>query len=223
MDAGKPSWRDQLVAELRLMARGFFRPFALTVLLVGGCYALVVAFGESDAAARDKALLVPVAFAYGAFVGVWPGLMVGGVRLCWWLVGRWMAVPLVLGPAVLALALWSSAGLLAGLAAEIGEAAVRAGAEREWLASSVGKAAHAGPLMVIVLLPLLIVDLGAIALDLQVLWAMIVLLVAFGLVITLALLPVAAVSIPVLLRAYLVRLRARIEARRTTCAPKASS
>ena len=59
-------------------------------------------------------MLVPVAFFYGLFVGLWPGLIVGGTRLGFAQVGRWVLFPLT------------------------------AGAEREWLAASVGKAAHAG-------------------------------------------------------------------------------
>jgi len=47
-----------------------------------------------------------------------------------------------------------------------------------------------------------------------VLWAMFVLLATFSLVVALAVIPSALFSGLVLLRAYIVRLRARIEARR---------
>jgi hypothetical protein len=215
---GPPPKVSHLRAELRLMARAFFPAFALTVLVFGLVYALIVAFGEAEPEAPSKAILVPVAFGYGAFVGLWPGLVVGGLRLGWTLVGGWIAVPIVLVPLSVAIALWAASGLLEGLAGDIGHAALRAGAEREWLATSVGKAAHAGPVILVILLPLLLVDLGAIALDPQVLWAMVVLLVAFAAVVALAVIPAGLVSTIVLARAYVVRLRQRIAARRAAAA-----
>lgn len=211
-----PRSPGQLRAELRFMARAFFPAFAITVLLFALAYAAIIAFGETEPGAPSKAILVPVALVYGAFVGLWPGLVVGGVRLSWALVGAWTLVPLVLVPSAVALALSWSGELLQGLAADIATAALEAGAEREWLASSVGKAAHAGPVILVIVLPLLLVDLGAIALDPQVLWAMAMLLVAFTLIVALAVVPTGLLSMLVLLRAYVVRLRARIEARRAS-------
>lgn len=213
-----PPKAAQLRAELRFMARAFFPAFAITVLSFGLVYALIVAFGQAEPDAPSKALLVPVAFGYGAFVGLWPGLVVGGLRLGWALVGAWIVVPLVLVPLSAAVALWAASGLLEGLAADIGHAALRAGAEREWLATSVGKAAHAGPVILVIVLPLLLVDLGAIALDPQVLWAMAVLLCAFAGVVALAVIPAGLVSTLVLARAYVVRLRERIADRRAAAA-----
>ena len=205
---------SQLRAELRLMARAFSRPFAITVLLFGLLYAIIIAFGETQPDAPSKAILVPVAFLYGAFVGLWPGLVVGGLRLGWVLTGAWMVVPIVLVPLSVGTALWAASGLLEGLALDIGRAAMQAGAEHEWLAASVGRAAHAGPVILVIVLPLLLVDLGAIALDPQVLWAMTVLLLVFAGVVALAVFPSGLVSAIVLARAYVVRLRARMAARR---------
>jgi hypothetical protein len=205
-------------AELRFMARAFFPSFLITVALFGLGYALIVAFGETEPDAPSKAVLVPVALGYGMFVGLWPGLLVGGLRLGWALVGAWMMVPLVLVSLALTIALWASAGLLEGLAADIGRAALQAGAEREWLAASVGRAAHAGPVILVIVLPLLLVDLGAIALDPRVLWAMFVLLATFAGVVVLAVIPSGIVSAVVLVRAYVVRLRERIAARRAAVA-----
>jgi hypothetical protein len=205
---------SQLRAELRLMARAFLRPFAITVLLFGLVYATIIAFGETRPDAPSKAILVPVAFGYGAFVGLWPGLVVGALRLGWVLTGAWMVVPIVLVPLSVGVALWAASGLLEGLAVDIGRAAAQAGAEHEWLAASVGGAAHAGPVILVILLPLLLVDLGAVALDPQVLWAMVVLLTAFAGVVALAVIPAGLVSALVLARAYVVRLRARMVARR---------
>jgi len=205
---------SQLRAELRLMARAFLRPFAITVLLFALIYAIIIAFGETKPDAPSKAILVPVAFGYGAFVGLWPGLVAGGLRLGWVLTGAWMMVPIVLVPLSVAVALWAASGLLEGLALDIGRAAMQAGTEHEWLATSVGRAAHAGPVILVILLPLLLVDLGAIALDPRVLWAMIVLLSVFAGVVALAVIPAGLVSTLVLARAYVVRLRARMAARR---------
>lgn len=219
--APPPPEVSQLRAELRFMARAFFPAFAITVLLFGLAYALIIAFGEAEPDAPSKAILVPVAFGYGAFVGLWPGLVVGGIRLGWALVGAWTLVPLVLVPLAVAVALWAASGVLEGLATNIWDAAMQAGAEREWLAASVGKAAHAGPVILVILLPLLLVDLGAIALDPQVLWAMIVLLGAFAVVVALAVIPSGVLSMLVLARAYVVRLRERMAARRAA-APAAA-
>jgi len=214
LPANRPSKREHVRAELRYMARAFFPPFGLTVLLFGVGFALVVAFGEAEPDAPSKAILVPFAFGYGAFVGLWPGLIVGGVRLSWRLVGAWTLLPMVLVPTAIALALWLSSGLLESLAANIWTAAQEASSERDWLAEGFTGAAHAGPIILVILVPLLLVDLGAIALDPGVLWAMFVLLATFSLVVALAVIPSAFVSALVLLRAYIVRLRARIEARR---------
>jgi len=209
-----PSKTAQVKAELRYMARAFVPAFGVTMLVFSLGYALIVAFGETDPDAPSKLLLIPAAFIYGLFVGVWPGLLVGGTRLGFALVGRWTLFPLVVIPAAVGLALWASSGLLASLATDIWDAVLTAGAEREWLAASVGKAAHAGPLILVILLPLLLVDLGALALNPQVLWAMVVFLFTFVVVVGLAVVPTVIVSMIVLLRAYVVRLRERIEARR---------
>ena len=52
------------------MARAFFPAFSITMLLFGIGYALVVAFGQTEPDAPSKVVLVPLAFCYGAFVGL---------------------------------------------------------------------------------------------------------------------------------------------------------
>lgn len=195
------------------MGRAFVRPFVGTLLLTGLVYALVVLFGASDPEAPSKAVLVPVAFVYGLFVGFWPALAVGGLRLSWKLVGGWTLVPMLLLPAAVGLALWAAAGTLQEQATGIWDAARLAGAEREWVSAALGRAAHAGPLILIFLVPLLLIDLGAIALDPGVLWSVATLFFTFALVVVGALVPASLVSILVLARAYLKGLRARVRAR----------
>jgi hypothetical protein len=207
--------REHVRAELHFMARAFFPPLGVTVLSFAACFAVLVAFGDTEPDAPSKLMLVPVAFLYGAFVGVWPGLVVGGVRLSWRLVGAWTLVPMILVPAAIALALWASSALLEHQAANIWTAAREVGGERDWLVEGVGAAAHAGPVILVIVVPLLLIDLGAIALDPRVLWAMFVLIATFGLVVAIAAIPALFISALALLRAYVVRLRRRIDARRS--------
>lgn len=216
--------RGHIRAELRFMARAFFPAFLGTIVLFGVLYAIIIAVGETEPGAPSKAVLVPVAFGYGAFVGFWPALVVGGARLCWALVGGWTLVPLTLIPLALVLALWLAAGTFAGLVDGLGQAVITAGSEHEWNAISAGRGlAHAGPIGLVIVLPLLLVDLGAIALDPGVLWAMFELLLVFALVVAAAVLPAAVVSAVVLAGAYAGRLRARIEARRASSGSEAAA
>jgi len=198
------------------MARAFFPPFGVTVLLLALLYAVIVLFGETQPDAPSKLVLVPAAFVFGAIVGVWPGVAIGGLRLSWRLVGAWTLLPLLLLPLALWLALWASGGWLTGLSEDILRALVAAGGEHEWLVLAVGPAARAGPVILVIALPLLVIDLGAILFDPPVLWSMFALVAAFGLVVALAVIPTALLSMLVLLRAYVVRLRARIEAGETS-------
>lgn len=206
--------RGHVWAELRLMGRAFAFGGGATALLFGVVYALVVALAEAEPGAPSKALVVPVAFGYGLFVGLVPGAVIGGLRVSWVLVGAWTLLPLVLVPGALVVALWAASDVVAELARGVGEAAMRVGAEREWVSASIGKAAHAGPIVVLVLAPLLLVDLGAIALDPAVLWAVFVLVAALGGVCALAVVPAGLVSMVVLLPVYVGRLRRRIAGRR---------
>lgn len=204
----------QVRAELRLMGRAFGRAFGATVLAVGALYAVIVGLSEADPSAPSKLLLVPAAFLYGAFVGLWPALLVGGLRLSWVLVGAWTVVPLVLVPTAAALGLWAGGDLIAALAQEIPRAAAAASADHEWLVIGAGRLAHAGPIAIVVLLPLLLIDLGAIALSPGVLWALLLPAALTAGIVAVAVAPALLLSALVLLRAYVVRLRRRVAARR---------
>jgi len=200
------------------MARALFPPLLITMLVFGVLFGLIIAFGEADPHAPSKWILVPVAFGYGAFIGLWPGLLLGGLRLSWALVGRWTLLPLLLIPAAVALALWLATDLLAGRVDGIEQAVRVAMDDHEWMILAATGLAHAGPVAVVIIAPLLLLDLGAIALDPGVLWAIFELLLVFALVVATAVIPTAGLSFVVLLGSYLRRLRERIEARRAAAA-----
>lgn len=88
-------------------------------------------------------------------VGFWPGMIVGGARTTWRLVGAWALVPLTVIPLSIALALLLGAPLLAAEGAALIDAIWTVGAEREWLTTSMGRIGHAGPVALVIILPML--------------------------------------------------------------------
>lgn len=212
-------------AELGFIARSWLRPQLITMALFGLVYALIIVFDSSppEPEQPSKLVLAPVALVYGAVVGFWPGMIVGGARTAWRLVGAWTLVPLTLIPASIALVLLLGAPLLAVEGAALIDAIWTAGAEREWLAAGMGRAAHAGPVVLVILLPVLLIDLGAIALQPSVLLAMALLLLTFTLLVAAAAIPSALLSLLVLARAYILGLRERIAARNEEQGPSERS
>lgn len=204
-------------AERRLMARAFLPALGLTMLAFGLLYLLVVVLGEAppeaDPSQPSKWAMAPVALVYGMVIGFWPGVVVGLARLSFRLVGAWTLVPLTLIPAATALALWLASGLFASLGAEVLDAARIAAAEHDYLVLAIGKAAHAGPVVLVIALPLLLIDLGAIALQPSVLGPLVTLIFAFVFVVAAAVIPTTLVSMLVLLKAYISGLRERIAER----------
>lgn len=213
------SFWEHTKAELRLMAGAFVGPWLLTMLGVGLVYACVWLFGDAPPEAAEdpelpgNAVMVPLAFGYGAVVGFWPGVVVGGLRVSWKLTGPWTLVPLLLIPLALAAALYLASGLLARQGMAVLDAAALAAADHDWALRAIGKAAHAGPVVLVIGLPLLIFDLGSIAVQPEVLWTLAILVLTFVLVIAAAVVPTSLVSVVVMLRAYLLRLRERSDAR----------
>lgn len=77
------------------------------------------------------------------------------------------------------------------------------------MVGGVGRAAHAGPVALVIALPLLFVDLGALLLDPGVLAALALLVLAAGGLVLAGALPAAALSLLALAAAYARRVRAR--------------
>ena len=164
--------------------------------------------------------------AASASAAPWPAIacvVIGGTRLTFKLVGAWALVPVTLIPLAIILALWLASDMLGALGHDVLDAAMEVGSDREWLVAAVGKAAHAGPVILVIVIPLLLVDLGAIALDPAVLVPLFILALAFVLVIAVAAIPTALFSALVLLRAYLVRLRDRVRARNEDSPPASAA
>ena len=202
-------------AELGFIARSWLRPQLLAMGLFAVLYALVLLFDTPppEPEQPSKLVLTPLALIYGAVVGFWPGMIVGGARTAWRLVGAWTLVPLTLIPLSILLALLLGAPLLAAEGAALVDAIWTVGAEREWLSASMGRIGHAGPVALVIILPMLLLDLGVIALHPSVLVAMALLLLTFTLLIAAAAIPSALVSLLVLARAYILGLRERVATR----------
>jgi hypothetical protein len=198
--------RRLLAAFRRGCLRGTLAYAACLWLLVAGNLVFDGAFARAPVAAIGT--LVAAAL-YLLTTGLLFGAVVGLLAVGWAMVGAGAVLPVVAVPMGVPLALWLGAGLLAGRAEAVVDALAIAAAERDWLVSGAGKVAHAGPVALVVLLPLLFLDLGALVLDASVLGALALLFLVFaGLVLTGAV-PMLAVSLSLVLAGYLKRLRGR--------------
>ena len=131
------------------------------------------------------------------------------LRLLWFMVGGWIALPFVAVPLCAWLAVWLLSDFLHSQLADVGNAMLEAGADHEWVTGSIGPAARIGPVILVVVLPLLVIDLGAIMLDPRVLWQIAIMALDVALVITLgAIVPLLASSV-VLVAVYVGRFRRR--------------
>ena len=81
--------------------------------------------------------------------------------------------------------------------------------ERDWLIQDAGKVGHAGPIALVVVLPLLFLDLGAILLDPEVLGVLALLVLSLAGLVLAGGVPAAAVSMLVVLASYMRRLNGR--------------
>jgi hypothetical protein len=212
--AAIPSMRDALRSEGRLLYAAFVGAAKRGFVWVGGAslalmlYALVTGDIETSSAA-EWLLVALVGFGYAVFLGGCAGLAFGVLRLLWFMVGGWIALPFVTVPLFAWLAVWLLSDFLYAQLADVGNAMLEAGADHEWVTGSIGPAARIGPVILVVALPLLVIDLGAIILDPRVLWQIAIMALDVGLVITLgAIVPLVASSI-VLVAVYVRRFRRR--------------
>lgn len=209
-----PSMRDAMRTEGRLLWAAFFGAAKRGFLWVGGAslllmlYALVTGDIETSSAA-EWLLVALLSIGYAVFIGGCAGLALGTLRMLWFMVGGWLALPFVTVPLCAWLTVWLFYDFLIAQLADVGHAMIEAGADHEWVTGSIGPAARIGPIILVVALPLLVIDLGAIMLDPRVLWQVAIMAFDVGLVITLgAIVPLVLSSI-VLVAVYVRRFRRR--------------
>lgn len=202
---------DIIRAEARAMARSFFVPLGITMLVFGALFVVLVIIGHGGGGEDEVGLgtAIPMGFALGLFYGFWAGVIVGGLRLAWFLAGPWIAFPILVIPSAVALSLWAFSGILSGQVDGLFDALVEAGAEREWLIAQLGPAARIGPPILIVALPLLAVDLLGVLFDPHAIGALVTLLFTFAFAVLLAAVPTGLMSLAVLLVAYVRRVKRR--------------
>lgn len=146
---------------------------------------------------------------YALVVGVPVATVVAAFRAAWTLAGPWVGVPLVGIPLALVCSFWLMSGPLGSAGTGVLDACVAAGRGHHWLVEDMGRVAHVGPIALVVLLPLLVIDLGAIALSSAVLGALAWLLTVFALAFLLGVIPSGMVSFVAVSVGYLRRLRRR--------------
>ena len=141
----------------------------------------------------------------GAVFGLAIGLLAVGRAM----VGKWVVLPALAVPAGVALALWLGADMLAARAQAVLDAVVLAAAERDLILHDLGEVGHAGPVALVVVLPLLFLDLGAILVDPGVLGALGLLVLALAAVVLAGGVPAALISMGVVLAGYVRGLMGR--------------
>ena len=157
-------------SELRFLLGSFFRPFFKALLVIGlpltllCVYALVSGMlkGKIPNEALNWILALPVSLAYALTVA---GPAAMGVAACvsaWKLAGPWILAPLILIPLALVLAFVLMSPVIGAAGVGLGAALIEAGAEHHWMVAQLGPAARIGPPVLILALPPLILDLGAI-------------------------------------------------------------
>jgi hypothetical protein len=202
--------------ELRFVLGAFFRPFGRAFLVVGGLafafivFAAITGMTGEDGANGATWILLPVfAIFYSVSVAAPVAAVFGSLRAAWTLAGPWVLVPVVTIPLALVLSFWLMSGPLANAGVGVAEACVQVGSERHWLLEGMGKVGHAGPVALIILLPVLLIDLGAILFSGPVLGALAWLVFMFVVAALLGLIPSGLVSFFSVTLGYIRRFRRR--------------
>ncbi|MBK6580871.1 MAG: hypothetical protein IPG17_32915 [Sandaracinaceae bacterium] len=203
-------------AELRFVLAAFFRPFWKTLGVVAVLVFLFITYaaisGLADDPATDTSVYVVLPFFalfYALVVGAPVAAIVAAFRAAWTLSGPWVLVPIFSIPLALLCSFWLMSGPLASAATGVLDACVAAGRGHHWLVADMGRIAHVGPVALVVLLPLLVIDLGAIAFSSAVLGALAWLLIMFSLAFLLGLVPAGLVSFIAVSVGYVRRFRRR--------------
>jgi hypothetical protein len=193
--------------ELRRLATAFARGCTLGTLAYALCLWVLVAgnllFDGSFARAPVETVVALMAAAVylivtGAVFGLATGLLAVGRAM----VGKWAVLPALAVPAGVALALWCGADMLAARAQAVLDAVVVAAAERDWLIHDLGQVEHAGPVALVIVMPLLFLEFGAILVDPGVLGVLGLLVLALAGVVIAGGVPATVVSLGVVLAAY---------------------
>jgi hypothetical protein len=203
-----------VLAEVRFVlgtfARAFLRAGAVVSLLVLGLFVLgygaSIASGEAaESSFLEHVAVVLLAAGYALFVGAQGGLVVALPWTAWRLAGPWIVVPLVVIPLFVVVALLLCWPLISAAGAGTVDAIALAGGEHHWLVGDLGVAGRAGPLVLVLALPLLLIDLGAVMLAPSVLLHLLLLILALALALLLGLVPSGALSIVAITVGYVRR------------------
>ncbi len=164
---------------------------------------------KTDTQAGDWLAVPVVAVVGGLYVGVFVAPAVGLTALVWRLVGAWIIVPLVVIPAGIGLALWGMSGVIEGRGDALWEALKLAASEQEWKVLAVGPAARAGPVILVIALPLLVIDLGILLLTPSVLLQLLALVLTVVLIIAAGAIPPTLLSTVLLSFSFVRRFKHR--------------
>jgi hypothetical protein len=197
--------RTVVLDEARLAGRALLLPFLVAWLVSGLAFSLLVLVDmtRQDEPASSVLGMAVAGLVYGLFVAFCPSFVLGGLNLVRHFAGWSVLVPLVALP------------LLDLLAHQWLVALFDAGTRRDWASDHIGAGVHS-PVMLVFLLPLLLYDLGAIALDPFALMILAALLLTVVVGIALGTAPAAALSLVVVVRGVVVRFQRCAEARADT-------
>lgn len=211
---GSAHWRGFARVEIRRLAMAFARGCTLGTLAYALCLWVLVAgnllFDGSFARSPFETIMALIAAAaYLVVTGLVFGLATGLLAVGRAMVGPWVVLPAIAVPAGVAVALWLGNELLAARADAVLDAITVAAYERDWLIHDAGKVGHAGPVALVVVLPLLFIELGAILVDPQVLGKLALLVLSLAGLVLAGGVPAAVASMLVVLATYMRSLDGR--------------
>ena len=150
-----------------------------------------------------------VGLGYAVFVGGVVGIGGGLAAMSWYAVGGWTVLPFVVVP----LTLWGAIAVcdewLHRQLTSLLDTAVEVAEAHEYKVLALGHAARIGPVILVIALPLLLLDLGAVVLHPKVLWEVFVLGLDVTVVLALGIIPGLLVSGVVLGVVWIRRFRRR--------------
>lgn len=203
-------------AELRFVLGSFFRPFWKTLAAVSAVLFAFILYAVLSGLAQDPntngtvyVVLPFFALFYALAVGMPVAAIAAALRASWTLAGPWVFVPIVGIPLALLVSFWVMSGPLTDAAVEVAAACVAEGRAHHWLIADSGNIGHAGAIALVILLPLLVIDLGAVAFSSAVLGALAWLLAVFLFAFLLGLIPSGFASFIAVGVGYVRRFRQR--------------
>lgn len=203
-------------SELRFVLGAFFRPFGKTLLVLGGLIFAFIVYAVLSGGRGDRpvdpgmyVVLPFFALFYAVTVAAPVAAVLAALRASWTLSGPWVLVPVFAIPLALLLSFWIMSGPLESAGRAVADACVQVGSERHWLLEGMGNVGHAGAVALVILLPVLLIDLGAILFSGPVLAALAWLLAVFAFAALLGLVPSGAFSFLAVTLGYVRRFRRR--------------